>query len=361
MFEENSNETATIITIQLIISLMVMPVTPVLWICGAGRMTSLVQRMARMSPAAWSMFFAVTMPGATTSVLDLTSKMLLPHDFINTMITLLIAALGVLWAGVGSYCITRVCRWGRPPDYAIDSSVRSPSEAEVREDVMKAMDPEELKNVENWITSPSTRRIAFDASMALLESILVEAGWRIYLLPRLLFALAPSISILAMSLLSTLSSMPAILYVVCSDTPIIIRHVDTKNPSEKRLFFRDPPPASSTALHAIHLFLQNVALGMLIMYSNFCIWPAVCISFYWSFVSYHISGRMLISTYLPLGMESLAETNVAQSRRMPSAWVRGPAWKVSCEGTAGVLAMLLLLVGPFIHLDMTWKRDALKG
>lgn len=357
-------DAAALVAIQLIISLIVMPVTPILWICGAGNLTSLVQRLSRMSPAVWCVFFAVTMPGATSHIQDLFIRALVPSDFVDTMIVVLLSALGALISVAGSYYISRILRWGKPPEAVCEQVKPRESSSTDQLDSLEANTttvqhcPPENETEECEVVS---RKHIMDALFAIIEAVSVEIGWRVYLLPRLLFALSPLVSLLAMAVLATLSSLPAVLYVVCTDSPIVIRHINKDTPAGKHLFYRDPPPISSTCTYAVHLFLLNMAQGIVTILAQFCVWPAVVLSLYWQHIAYIVSGRMLIGTYLPKGMEILASARMQKKNLSSSVWIRGPPWKVSCEGLAGLLTAIPLLVASYGEIHNSWSRHHLKG
>ncbi|XP_065194372.1 uncharacterized protein LOC135825679 [Sycon ciliatum] len=374
------NDAVVIVTVQLVISLLVMPITPMLWICGAGHMTSTVQRLSRTSPVVWSIFFSIMMPGPMTFYSTVLRHALVPADWYNLAVRTLIGALLVLMVAPGSYFLARFFRWGtrpEPPHPTLSRSAPAEESAALAENKKTGAnsDKESALKRHSYLTT-KYRFIHFlysglqwalyvlDFFFPVIESIGVEVAWRVYLLSRLLFALGPEAALISMAILSTLSDLPSVLYVVCSDTPIIIQYASRDDPEDRRLFYRDAPPASTTILYTLHTVLFNCVLGMLVLMSNFCVWPSVLLSLYWSHVSKIVSGRMLVSTYLPVGMEALAMSRLSheQDKFIIKSWIRGPAWKVSCEGLAGILVALPVAVATYHYAGgVSEWREAVKG
>ena len=109
--------------------------------------------------------------------------------------------------------------------------------------------------------------------------------------------------------------------------------------------------------------MVNIALGIVAMASGFCVWPGVLLSLYWSHVSRIVSGGMLLSSYLPLGMQILARAKLLSGGKRVSVagWLRGTPWKVSCEGLAGCIVAVPIVVLAY-HVTMTfWKVECLQS
>eukprot|EP00117_Sycon_ciliatum_P004987 scpid76912/ scgid9120/ len=161
-----------------------------------------------------------------------------------------------------------------------------------------------------------------------------------------------------MSFLATLSILPIVLFCICVD---VLVYPDTAKWSEEPMITRHPPTALSVLAYLLHMLVFNMLLGTVTMAANFCIWPAVCVSLYWEHVSGVVSGGMLISSYLPLGMEALfnARHTLVDQKIVPCGWLRGPPWKVSSEGLCGVFAMLPVLAVIMNYTVPFWTRDQL--
>ena len=361
------NEMTALLSIQLIISLLVMPMSPLLWLCTQSTVGQVGQRVSRMLPIGWSLFFPLLMSGSVAYLPNLILTSLWPYAFLDAVICTLCSGLAVLFVAVGSYCLSLLVRWGH--EYNTSSSVQHPEYANGAQSATTGAQVPTVypRSAYNYIddSNHDTDKLpdfslsdVGECAFILLEGFCVEFAWRAYLLPRLLLMLSPFLALLSMALLVTLSFLPLVLHTVCADKMIYPEALNWQDPP---FITRHPPSVLTVFLFVLHQLLMNIALGVLAMLCDFCVWPAVFISLYWSHVARIVSGGMLISSYMPLGMELLAKFKERAGGRKISVagWVRGAPWKVSCEGLSGCLALTPLLLIGITFLHGKWQQDSL--
>lgn len=343
---------AALINIQCIVSLLVMPITPVLWICVNGQVTTMGQRFSRMSPLLWSVFFPLIMSRPKGYFPRLLYAALWPEIFSDCLMYALLSALVVLGCTVGSHCVSIILRWGHgfvPVSAQNQTGSRSPSSE-------PPLSPLETQELQTWTQDLSSTK---DLGLVVMEAVAVEYAWRVYLLPRLLYSVAPWLALSSMALLATLSCLPVVLYAVCVDT---LTYPENVPYGDVPVLSRHPPSVATVLMHVAHQILLNFGLGILAMLSGFCLWPGVVFSLYWAHVAKIISGGMLISSYLPVGLELLARTKLLAGGKKISVagWLRGTPWKVSCEGLSGCIASLPFVLVAYFTMVSLWQREALQ-
>ena len=285
--------------VQLVVSVISMPVTPLCWMYATGHFSTELRSLASTAPALWALCFMTLMPGSREDIPVLITKAFWPETGMLSLVrTTLIAMLGTLVVCGGAGQMSLLLRWARrSPDLAADvDSLGSSSEA-----------------------TTSQRETGYGRlwCLRIFEAVGVELGWRAYLLPRLLVLVSPLIALGIVGTLSIASSLPVTITFIQDH---LMRTESHHGSDIFAIFF----------MHITVGLLMSVCLAWMTVRVHFCIWPAVITRLYWPALISQVNGVRALVGYtdqrqptLGLGQRSPMEVQCGRSGRCNLALTGG--------------------------------------
>lgn len=310
---------AAILLVQLILSVLSMPVTPLCWLYATRQLAVELRALASVAPAVWVLSFMALMPGLRDDLPLLLACIFWPScGWYMAVRACCIAMLATIVVCTSAAYLALFLRWGR----------RAPSKSLTVQPEHGLPDRDELASSEVRSEEFSW---AWSWFIRILEAVCVELAWRAYLFPRLLLIISPPVAVGVVGALSAASALP----VAISFIQDHYTQMDIANNTGVVVLF-----------YMLTVMLQSVCLAWLAVHVSFCVWPAAIVRLYWPSVLAQVSGIRSLT-----GLTDLANPG--------PGLVRGPRWKCTAEGASGVLILVPVAFGLYQVLLMTWDPAVL--
>ena len=320
----------SVLLVQLILSILLMPVTPLAWLYATAHLVVELRALATIAPAVWAICFMVLMPEVRSDLPLMLTRAFWPAVGWSVLVkACFLAMIATLLIGLAAGVLSLMLRWARRPGYGA-LSMANPG---------VAMDPDSAYVPMNGASADEDIPLEVECgwmcgwTLRILEAVCVELAWRAYLLPRLLLLLSLPVSLSIVGLLSAASSVPVAISFIQEHLALS----DAGRHFGPVVFF-----------YTLVVFLQSVCLAWLSFQMEFCVWPATVARLYWPTVVAKVFGIRSLT-----GLTDLSKPGVGL--------VRGPRWKCSVEGAAGVFVLVPGALAAYQAMLWTYTPERLNS